>query len=136
MYVSRSLSLQQYSIFSILVFPVLNAFDGLCQASIVPSKYLYVYLCQTLIRLLFLYQLVFLVFVYLCLVLCTSNVYVHENLYQMFAGLFLYISQCCPCLFMSLSIQRSPELSFYYCFQRFSLSLFNSVADYRLSPSL
>ena len=34
---------------------------------------------------------------------------------------------------MSLSIQRSPELSFYYCLQSSSLSLSNSVADYRLS---
>ena len=82
-----------------------------------------------LARLLSIYVLVLSVFVYLYLVLCASNFYLHENLYQMLAGLLL---QCCPCLSMSLSLQRSSELSFYYCLQSFSLSLSNSVP---LSPS-
>ena len=71
--------------------------------------------------LLSLYQLVLSLFVYL-------------YLYQMLAEL-LYLHQLVLSVFVyvSLSIQRSPELSFYYCLQSSSLSLSNSVTDYHSS---
>ena len=77
------------------IFPVLNAFGGfkLGKCSTLQAHYNYVYLYQMLARLLSLYQLVLSVFVYVYhTILCASNVFVHENLYQMLAGLRLYIS--------------------------------------------
>ena len=76
----------------------------------------FVYLYQMLAGLLSLYQLVCLCF----------------YLYQMLAEL-LSISVSVS-IYVSLSIQRSPEHSFYYCLQSSSPSLPNSVADSR--PSL
>ena len=57
-----------------------------------------------------------------------SNIYIRmrESL-SVLAGLFLYISQCCTCLSMFLSIQRSPEFAFYYCLQSSSLCLILSL---------
>ena len=89
-----------------------------------------------LARLYSLYQLVFSVFiVYLCQSLSSlvhvKRQHARESLsdncwcspYQLVLSVFVYVS-------------LYPELSFYYCLQHFSLSLSNSVTDYRLSSSL
>ena len=81
----------------------------------------FVYFYQMLAGLLSLYQLVLSVFLF----------------YQMLAELLSIIISVSVFRFhlcLSLSIQRSPEHSFYYCLQSSSPSLPNSVADSR--PSL
>ena len=62
-----------------------------------------------LARLLSLYQLVLSVFVYvyLYLVLCASNVYVHENLYQMFSSISVNVVRVCLCLSLSKDLLNS-----------------------------
>ena len=74
-----------------------------------------------LARLPSLYQLV--LYIYLCLMSCSSNFYLHDNLYQSELGFFFSVVCVCLCL----SLFKYPKLSFYYCLQSTSLSLSNSV---------
>ena len=60
-------------------------------------------------------------FVYVCLCLSLSDVS------RASLSISISVVRVCP-----LSIQRSPELSFYYCLQTSSLSMSNSVTDYLL----